>query len=113
MRTFRRRKSQFQNPLRQNYRHVCAIADDIGIPKSAVRSVVAFAGDCTFKTEMPDGVVRLRDAAAYIRQFQDTVIPATRTAGVVAAIEEKNRSVGEAGRAAHVAHLKRRFRRRS
>ena len=52
-----RKKSRFQNPMRQNYKHICALADNLGIDKSYFIGVVAFIGDCTFKTEMPEGVV--------------------------------------------------------
>ena len=50
-----RKKSRFQNPIRQNYRHICALSDSLGIDKSYFHGVVAFTGDCTFKTDMPDG----------------------------------------------------------
>ena len=64
-----RKKSRFQNPIRQNYKHICALADNLGIDKSYFHGVVAFSGDCTFKTEMPPGVVYSRGAADYIRSF--------------------------------------------
>ena len=106
--TLYRKKSQFQNPLRQNYRHICAIADNFGISKSLIHGLVVFAGDCTFKTEIPDGVVRLRDAAAQVLKFKEFVFTSEQVQKIVAAFAEKDLAVGEAGKAAHVANLKKR-----
>ena len=39
--TIYRKKSRFQNPLRQNYRHICALADNLGIDRSYFQSVIA------------------------------------------------------------------------
>ena len=50
MQSIYRKKSRFQNPMRQNYKHICALADNLGIDKSYFIGVVAFTGDCTFKT---------------------------------------------------------------
>lgn len=51
------RKSQFQNPIRQNYLHVCALADNLGLPKEIIHGIVAFSDNSEFKTVMPEGVV--------------------------------------------------------
>src|SRR5574344_1061965 len=55
--TIYKEKNTFQNPLHQNYRHICAISDNLNVPKEAMTGIVAFTGDCEFKTEMPENVV--------------------------------------------------------
>lgn len=47
---------QLQNPLRQNYRHVMALAAHLRLPRDTFHSLVAFSGDCELKTPMPPDV---------------------------------------------------------
>lgn len=49
----RRHKSQFQNPLRQNYLHVRVVQDLLGIRLDQLENLVAFVGSAEPKTEMP------------------------------------------------------------
>jgi len=51
------KKTSFQNPLRQNYRHTKSLSEFLGIPHNKIHSVVVFWGDCEFKTPMPDNVI--------------------------------------------------------
>ena len=54
------RKSQFQNPIFQNLRHVRAVQELLDfLPADCVKSVVVFTGEAEFKTEVPPGVVSL------------------------------------------------------
>ena len=102
------KKSRFQNPMRQNYKHICALADNLGIDKSYFIGVVAFTGDCTFKTEMPPGVVYSRRAADYIRSHNKPTIKASQVDELANAIAEWQGTVGEARKSSHVANLKKR-----
>lgn len=103
-----RKKSRFQNPMRQNYRHICALADNLGIGKSYFHSVVVFTGDCDFKTTMPENVVFSRRAAAYIRSFNKPIIKASQVDELANAIAEWQGTVGEERKSCHVANLKKR-----
>lgn len=58
---------QFQNPLRQNFRHVMALVGQLRLPKDRFHSVVAFSGDCELKTPMPTNVF-VGDHRNYVRQ---------------------------------------------
>ena len=51
-----RHKSQFQNPLRQNYLHVKTIEAILGIERGAIENLVVFVGSAKPKTEMPSTV---------------------------------------------------------
>ena len=103
-----RKKSRFQNPMRQNYKHICALADNLGIDKSYFIGVVAFTGDCTFKTEMPDGVVYSRRAADYIRSVNRPIIKEKQIDEIAAVICEWQGTLSEGQIKGHVANLKKR-----
>ncbi len=61
-------KSQFQNPLKQNYRHTKCLAEFLKIDNNLIRSVVFFIGDCEFKTPMPSNVLN-KGLSFYIKEF--------------------------------------------
>jgi restriction system protein len=52
-----RRKSKFQNPIHQNYKHIKAIQDLLRVEKHKLHGIVAFVGSATAKSVMPLGVV--------------------------------------------------------
>jgi hypothetical protein len=51
------KRSRFQNPLRQNYRHIAALADFLDLPEDRFHSVVMFWGECEIKTKLPPNVL--------------------------------------------------------
>ena len=101
------KKSYFQNPLRQNYRHICAIADNLGIDKSYVKGLVVFTGDCEFKTPIPEGVVFSRSAAQYIRSFETPIIKDVQVPEIADAIRKWSETLSKEQISNHVANLKR------
>ena len=56
-------RSYFQNPYRQNYKHICCLADLTGVPKNSFVQVVAFTGNCSVKTieKLPKSFVTTGD----------------------------------------------------
>lgn len=52
-----RHTNRFQNPLRQNHKHVKTLQSLLGLTDQQVHSVVVFVGDSQFKTEMPENVM--------------------------------------------------------
>lgn len=70
------KKFPFQNPLRQNCRHVKVLVSLLGVPEEAFKSVIVFTGDCTFKTEMPDEVRTLSNLVRYIRSIDEQILTA-------------------------------------
>ena len=103
-----RKKSRFQNPMRQNYEHICALADNLGIDKSYFIGVVVFTGGCTFKTAMPDGVVYSRDVAKYILAHHAEKILFEQVDEIVSAIISWQSSLSKEQIDNHVANLKKR-----
>ena len=49
-------KNKFQNPLRQNYKHVKTLASLLSLEDNKFYSLIIFIGGSTFKTEMPENV---------------------------------------------------------
>jgi restriction system protein len=68
-----RKKTAFQNPLRQNYKHTETLRTLLDFPPEAVHSVVVFVGDSTFKTDMPPNVTYCRGCTDYILRFKEPV----------------------------------------
>jgi restriction system protein len=68
-----RNKSRFQNPLHQNHLHVRALMALLNLPENRFRPVVVFAGEATFKTEMPPNVIN-RGLISWIKNHTATVL---------------------------------------
>ena len=67
-------KNKFQNPLRQNYKHVKTLEAALDIPSDTIKSIVAFTGASTFKTSMPANVTQGTGYIHYIKSFSDKEI---------------------------------------
>ena len=63
----RRKKLRFQNPLRQNHAHVKALEELLGMDPSKFHSMVVFAGEAEFKTQLPVNVMRLGGMLPHIQ----------------------------------------------
>jgi Nuclease-related domain len=72
--TIFKRSFKFQNPLRQNYKHVKALEAVLDVPPETIHSVVVFAGGSTFKTPMPANVTRVGGYTSYIKSFSAPVL---------------------------------------
>ncbi|MCQ2367417.1 MAG: NERD domain-containing protein [Kiritimatiellae bacterium] len=99
------KKSQFQNPMRQNYRHICALSENLGIPKDYFIGIVAFCGTGEFKTEMPEGVVYSRRAAKYIKSYSSQIIKDEQVHEIAEVILEWQATLSKQQIAAHVQNL--------
>jgi restriction system protein len=69
-----RRSFKFQNPLRQNYKHVKAMEAALTVPPETIHCVVAFVGGSTFKTPMPANVTSGGGFIRFIKSFRETVL---------------------------------------
>jgi restriction system protein len=61
---------RFQNPLRQNYKHVKAIEEMLQMSPDALHSIVVFVGAAKAKTPMPPNVFFTRGMTTYIKSFK-------------------------------------------
>ena len=101
-----RHTSKFQNPLRQNYKHVKTLEALLNIPLAAIHSVVVFVGNSTFKTAMPDNVTYARGYIRYIKSKRDVVLSKGQVEAVTAQIEHLRLQRGMATNRQHVRQLR-------
>lgn len=65
---------KFQNPLRQNYKHVKVLEELLNVPPATINSVIVFTGDSKFKTSLPDNVTKSGGFIRYIESFREPVL---------------------------------------
>jgi restriction system protein len=69
------RTNTFQNPLRQNYRHIKALMAFLDLPEECFISIVYFVGCCYFTNTLPNNVIN-KGIIDYIQSFnQPKLIP--------------------------------------
>jgi hypothetical protein len=104
------KKSRFQNPIHQNAKHVKAIRALLDfLPPEHVHSIVVFTGDGVFKTETPQGVVKLVDLSEELSRFGESVISENRVQFCVGRIECVRRALTEETDIEHQQYLNRKF----
>jgi len=110
MQVIYRIKNRFQNPIRQNYRHVKAIQQLLDfLPKEQIHSIVVFSGSGIFKTPLPNGVVYLKQLPSYLSKFQNDVIPSDRFEFCVGRLECKRYEITGRTDVQHRAYLAKKF----
>lgn len=97
---------RFQNPLRQNYKHVKALEAALDTPTEAIHSVVVFVGGSTFKTNMPANVTSGGGYISYIKSFREPVLLATQVRAVIQKIESGRLQPSMATNREHVKRLR-------
>lgn len=98
-------KYRFQNPIRQNYRHLCVLSDKTGIPKNYLFSVVAFGEDAEFKTELPSNVRSFDDVTAYITNYRTPIIKAGQIGEIMETFVAWDNDISADLRRSHVQNL--------
>ncbi len=69
-----RHKTQFQNPLHQNYKHVKTLETVLNMEPERIISVIVFVGDATFKTSMPENVNYPRGYINFIKSKNEILL---------------------------------------
>ena len=100
-----KQKHQFQNPIRQNFLHINAIADNLGLPKEIIHGIVAFSDNSEFKTVKPKGVVYFTQIASEIKKQDKPTIRQDEADDIFSAIREWNASIKPERRRNHVKNL--------
>lgn len=105
-------KFKFQNPIHQNFRHVRAVQKLLDfLPPSAVKSIVVFAGDAEFKTDVPPGVYSVSELVEYLRACaQEEVMSLNRVQFCVGRLETTRLAISEKTDVEHVESLEHRYR---
>lgn len=102
-------KYRFQNPLRQNYRHLKALEEILEVPPTALTSVIAFVGECTFKTTMPENVFRGISYTKYIKSFDQERLNPLQIRQILSKLQRKRLEQSFTTDRAHVQNLKERM----
>jgi restriction system protein len=105
-----KRTSKFQNPLRQNYKHVKAVQGLLEfIPPQYIRSAVVFTGDGEFRTPRPEGVYSMQGLIEHIEGFKEEVMSENRLQFCVGRLEWQRLALTRQTDVEHRASLQRRF----
>jgi hypothetical protein len=103
-------KHRFQNPIRQNYRHILAVQALLEfVPRDAIRSVVVFCGNAEFKTEQPSGVVRVEELVDHLRRSSTPLMPLALMQQAVGRLEMARLAISGETDVEHVENLRRRL----
>ncbi|WP_205341780.1 nuclease-related domain-containing protein [Denitrificimonas caeni] len=100
---------KFQNPLRQNYKHIMVLRATLDVPSRVIYSVVAFVGRSTFKSAMPANVTRGWGYITYIKSFREEVLSEAEVQRVLATIQSARLEPTRATNRRHIKQLKKRL----
>ena len=100
------RNRQFQNPLRQNYKHLKAVEDALGTGQGVVQSVVVFTGNSKFQKAMPPNVTVLGGFVSYVKTFHPRILPEELVVRYVAELQRRALPKSNILRRHHVRRLR-------
>lgn len=106
--TFYRHRVRFQNPLRQNWRHLKALETLLDVPLAHLHSVVVLTGTAQFKTAMPPQVVQGAAVVPYVRSFNAQLLAPEAVQRILQQLDAQRLAPTRATHRAHVAHLRQR-----
>ena len=101
-------RHRFQNPERQNYRHMKALEAFLAAPISVFSSVVVFSPRARFMTEVPPNVLT-SDHVGFIREYSDVTISPEDFDRICARLDTLKASSDSASLDRHVEQLHERF----
>lgn len=102
-----RKKTTFQNPIRQNYGHLKTVQSVLNLDEACLHNVVAFVGDARAKTPFPDTVLwSARALVRFIRSRTTPVISPSEVDHMVARLEAARLENGRMTRRAHVRQVR-------
>lgn len=111
--TIYRKKSTFQNPLRQNYKHIVCLSKTVKCPMEAFHHVVVFIGDAVIKTpeKLPASVAANGyQMIQYIKSFTEEILDMESVDEIARRIEAYRLENSRKNAKAHVAYLKNKHR---
>lgn len=104
--TIYRSSHTFQNPLRQNCKHVKTLQALLGLDDNQIQSVVVFVGDSTFKTPMPPNVTYGSGYIRFIKAHTTRLLSLEQVQRVVDQIAEGRLVASFRTDRSHVRHVK-------
>lgn len=101
--------NKFQNPLRQNYKHIKTLETLLRVDSSKLFSLITFVGDSTFKTPMPENVTQGIGFIKYIKSKYRIVLSPEDCKTAITLIEEKRLDSNHKTRQNHVDYLNKKY----
>lgn len=101
-------KYTFPNPLRQNYGHVKALEELLGIGTEKMHSVVTFLGGCRFKSPMPPNVLAW-DHIDYVKSKTAVLLCDEEVRQIVGVLQATKDAVGFLDRWRHASEVRERY----
>jgi hypothetical protein len=98
--------SEFQNPLKQSYKHVKTLETFLRIKSDTLFSVIIFIGDSTFKTKIPENVRFVCSGIKYIKSKTDIVFNMQDIANFIELIESGMLELSYKTNRQHVKHVR-------
>jgi len=98
---------KFQNPLRQNYKHMKTLTELLGLPETKVKSLIVFVGGSTFKTTMPENVTKGFGCIRYLKGDNQRILTEVEIEKIIKTIAQNRLAPGLKTHKAHVQHVKR------
>ena len=97
---------KFLNPLHQNYKHVETLKSILGLNDQQIFSIVAFVGNSTFKTDMPENVTYGSGFIKLIKSKDQRVLFDADVQMILAKIETERLTPSRETTRAHISHVK-------
>jgi predicted RNA-binding Zn-ribbon protein involved in translation (DUF1610 family) len=98
--------NKFQNPLRQNYKHVKTLEESLGLKDEQIHSLIVFVGDSTFKTEMPENVTHRWGYIRYVKSKLRRVLSPVEVEEIINKIKTGRLSPSFKTHREHVKHVR-------
>ena len=102
-----KKSSKFQNPLRQNYKHVKTVEALAEIDAGSAISIVCFVGACEIKTGLPANVVKGEQIIDYIGTYQSERHTDEELKQIEAKLQAARIQSTRQNRKAHIEHVQR------
>jgi restriction system protein len=96
---------KFQNPLRQNYRHLKALESILPVPVDTIHSIVVFPSQSVFKSAVPANVTCGIGYIKYIKAFKEPVLTDTQVSEVMERIQSARLAPSFATTRKHIKNL--------
>lgn len=103
-------KTRFQNPIRQNYRHIKAVQELMDfLPPESIQGVIVFTNRSEFRTRRPKGVLYEDEIGTYLADFSVHELSLNRVQFCVGRLEYKRMELSKETDIEHVENLRNRF----
>jgi hypothetical protein len=104
--TIYRHKTQFQNPLRQNFKHIKAIQNVLNINQNYIHNLVVFVGSAEPRTSMPANVIwDIFDLLDYILLHEDVFFDEDEVTAIYARLSDDEFTTNLENQRAHISNL--------